>query len=223
MKKYYLWREIDEKVGAVIPADEVIEVIDAYDTPILVWGNIPGDKRWELEVPEEIQDLNPDDREGEVNAIVGEVGERVSGDFYEVPEGGCLAFDLKECFFFDTREAYIYRAYTYMKNTNLTYVVCWDEVEETRLEVVEKFCLDYQERWGSTDRTYGGVGQHANLWKVLVNDEKEWSGQVLIHFWSQWQGSELDQGYLLTKEEALEELAEHPEIEEIRVWLEGED
>ena len=34
-----------------------------------------------------------------------------------------------------------------------------------------------------------------------------------------WIGSEKDAGELVTAEEALEELENHPEIEEIREWL----
>ena len=36
------------------------------------------------------------------------------------------------------------------------------------------------------------------------------------------QGEELDEGFLLTEEEALELLRHHPEIDEIQAWLQEE-
>jgi hypothetical protein len=60
------------------------------------------------------------------------------------------------------------------------------------------------------------TGNHAMLEKVIIDDSRK---GLLWHEWSQWQGEELDEGFLLTEEEALELLKYHPEIDEIQAWL----
>lgn len=150
--------------------------------------------------------------------LVGSEGEFADGgqdEVYEVYD--CLAFDLGEYKFFNLAEVETFRAYGYHKGGNWTHKCLNPNTDtEYEFEILDTYNLDYQEKGpNSTDFTYGGMGEHAKLEKVREGDTE----YLLMHNWSQWQGSELDGGYLLTKEEALEELAEHPEFEEIREWL----
>jgi len=205
--------------GDIIPADKIEEAISLFEFSTIVWENIPGEKAGNLNerLPEGIEDLPEYDLEKVVNKIVGEEGERPQGidDIYPVMD--CLAFDLDERCFFDLGIVPTSPVYGYVRNGSWTYTVFNEAyMEQFEFEVVDSYNLDYQERPGSSDFTYGGMGNHARLEKVEDEDGEE---HLLQHFWSQWQGGELDRGYLLTKEEALQELAEHPEIEEIRAWL----
>ena len=109
-----------------------------------------------------------------------------------------------------------FKAFGYHNNSNWTHACLNPDTDtEFDFEVLDSYYLDYRENPNGTDFTYGGIGEHAKLEKV-----KEYENEyLLMHQWSQWQGSELDGGYLLDTDDALKELANHPEIEEIREWL----
>lgn len=204
--------------GDIIPADEIEEAISLFEFPIIVWEDVPGEKADELNarLPENIGDLTEYELEKLLDEIVGSEGERAHGvdDIYPVKD--CLSFDLNEGKFFDLGIVPTFPVHRYVRNSNWTYAVFdEDSMSQYEFEVVDFCNLDYQEK-GNTDFTYGGMGNHARLEKVRDVDGQ---GYLLKHFWSQWAGEELDCGYILTEEEALEELADHPEIKEIRAWL----
>jgi len=231
MRKILFWERTEADpyngyhYGDIIPAGKVEEAVSTFEFSFLVWEDIQGDRADDLNdrLPEDVKDLSEYELEKVVSEVVGAEGKTpyAPEDIYTPPAEGCLAFDLDECRFFDLGVVPTFPVYGYVRNSNWTYACFGEEhMLQYEFEVLDSYNLDYQERPGSTDFTYGGMGNHAKLEKVKDEDGDEY---LLMHLWSQWQGSELDQGYLLTKEEALEELAEHPEIEEIRVWLEGED
>jgi hypothetical protein len=205
--------------GAIIEdIEKVFDAVSTFEFNFMVWPKISGNKADELEVLEEMKDMDEYELREALTELVGSEGEFADGgqnEVYEVCD--CLAFDLREKCFFNLNEVETFKAYGYNKGGNWTVTYLNDNTDtEYEFEILDTYNLDYQEKGqNSTDFTYGGMGEHSKLHKVK-EDDKEY---LLMHNWSQWQGSELDGGYLLTKEEALEELAEHPEFEEIREWL----
>lgn len=223
MEKILFWEgnnKADGKhyFGVIIEdIDNVFEAVSTFYFKFMVWPKISSNKAEELEVPEEVKNMDEYELLEALTGIVGSEGERAHGtdDVFRVSD--CLAFDLDEREFFNLADVETFKVYGYHKNSNWTYV-CFDDtcMNEYEFEILDSYNLDYQEKGpNSTDFTYGGMGEHAKLEKVREGDTE----YLLMHNWSQWQGSELDSGYLLTKEEALEELAEHPEFEEILEWL----
>ena len=224
MEKILFWEkgekhlETGKYYGYVITEPtEVVEAVSTFEFPFMVWNEIPGSKAAELEIPGSAKDLSEYDLENLLNDLVGGEGKRAYGvgEIFEIG-AGCLAFDFNEKCFFNLNDVPSFKAYGYAKNSNWTYVCLDDDMVEYEFEVLDTYNLDYQEKGpNSTDFTFGGMGEHARLEKVREDDQE----YLLWHEWSQWSGDELDTGYLLTKEEALEALADHPEIDEIREWL----
>ena len=112
----------------------------------------------------------------------------------------------------------VQKTYTYFNNSNLTTIFLGDTETEYNLEIAATYNLDYIDyHRNNTNFEYGGLGNHALLHKVIIDDDEK---GLLWHEWSQWAGSELDTAHFVTVDEALEELANHPEIDEIRRMVE---
>lgn len=109
------------------------------------------------------------------------------------------------------------KTYSYFCNTNYTTISLGEDETEYELEITDSYNLDYL-HGNSTNFEYGGMGEHSILHKVIVDGDVN-DVRLFWQDWSQWQGSELDSGYFITVDEALDELENHPELEEITVWL----
>ncbi len=234
MEKKLLWLTGEKnpytgkEEGAYFPADETYEAVNVYDYPIRVWVDVPGIKAKELAIPSPIffeneeynrvADMGIDAAERFLDALVGVEGIGHSDEFY-APVADILAFAYDENEFSSLNDWLTVKCYDYTCNANLKTIVLdtdntYNYNEEIVIEVKDTYSLDI---WDGSNHYYPrkSTGNHAILEKVLADGEPA----LLWHEWSQWSGDELDTGYLLTKEEALEALKDHPEIDEIREWL----
>ena len=205
--------------GSIIDPEQVYDGVDLGNYRIRVWADVPGNK--EIKLPdiiiwqdEEYNTVNEIDWDHHIylDALVGAEGVDYSDTY--ISSDNILAFDYEENCFGNLNDFITVKCYNYFKNTNLTTVTADENTTEYNFEILDTYNLDYFKP-NSTNAEYGGMGEHAKLHKVKDGDQE----YLLMHNWSQWQGSELDSGYLLTESEALEELENHPEIEKIQEWL----
>lgn len=224
MSKLVFW-ENNEKTdgkyyGSIIPAGEVYDGVDLNNYTIRIWSDKPGNA--EIILPgtivfegEEYNTVSEIDwhREEYLDSLVGSEGTDYSDTYLEATD--CLAFDYYNNMFCNLADFVTVKCYDYLKNTNLTTVTADDNTTEYGFDVIDSYNLDYLENANSTNFEYGGTGEHAILRKVREGKQE----YLLMHLWSQWQGCELDTGYLLAVEEVLAELENHPEIDDIREWL----
>ena len=226
MEKMILWEMNQEDyegnpISYFIEADKIETGVYLADGNCRIWDTIPGKTEiaiptpviWEGEEYDNLHDMGTDSMIEYLDSLVG-VKSRWAKEGYE-PIDDCLGYDMDNRFFFDLNDCEQTKFYEYLSNTNYKTVVCGPDTTEYELEIVDSYTLDI---WDGSNHYYpkGSTGNHATLKKVVIDGKEK---GLLWHEWSQWQGSELDSGYLLTKEEALKELANHPEIEEIREWL----
>lgn len=223
MKKMILWESCERNpengkyFGKLLDPDNVFEGVSTFEFDFVMFPGVPGDKVVEYNLDFNADGLTEDEVLNILENIVGVAPEYPAGDY--VPVEDVLCFDLQELVFFDLKFCISETCYEYVKNNNLTTIV-YDENRDTQydLEVLDSYNLDILDDRGNSYYPYKSTGNHALLEKVRINDSEV---GLLWHEWSQWQGQELDEGFLITPEEALEMLAEHPEIEEITNWLKG--
>jgi hypothetical protein len=215
----------DRLTGALIDADEVYDAV--YVIFIRTWDNVSCDTKieipekiiWEDEEYNRLRDMSEHDLMAYLDSLVGQEGEYIINDYAQV--GDYLVFDYENYEFCSLNDWDTFKAYDYFCNSNSkTIYLESDEYgynEEYELEITDSYNLDYL-HGNSTNFEYGGMGEHAKLHKVIIDGDEN-DNRILWHEWSQWQGSELDSGCLLTVDEALDRLENHPELEEITVWL----
>jgi hypothetical protein len=221
MEKMILWESCERNpengkyFGKLLDPDNVFEGVSTFEFDFVMFPGVPGDKVVEYNLDFNADGLTEDEVLNILENIVGVAPEYPAGDY--VPVEDVLCFDLQELVFFDLKFCISETCYEYVKNSNLTTIV-YDENRDTQydLEVLDSYNLDILDDCSNSYYPYKSTGSHALLEKVRINDSEV---GLLWHEWSQWQGQELDEGFLITPEEALEMLAEHPEIEEITNWL----
>lgn len=216
--------------GALIDANQTYNAVYVGEQGARIWVKVAGDTRveipnlitWEDEEYNSLRDMDSDDLKTYLDSLVGQEGEEISD--YE-KQDNCLAFDYYNNEFANLTNWETYKCYDYFENTNPKTIVLDTDNEygyytEYELDIVDTYNLDYIDYVrNNTNFEYGGLGNHALLHKVIIDGATK---GLLWHEWSQWQGSELDMGSFITKEEALEQLENHPEIEEIEKWLKEE-
>ncbi len=234
MSKKLLWMGVKKfdtgkEEGAYFAADDVFEAVDTHEYPIRVWPGVPGDKAKELAIPspvifegeeyESIDDMYFDDVGRFLDSLVGIEGQDVSGEYYG-PIADMLVWDYSDKTFSNLDDWGTVKCYQYICNSNPKTIVLdtdndYSYNEEIEIEVLDTYTLDILDE--NMNRYYPrkSMGYHAILEKVLADGEPA----LLWHEWSQYSGDELDSGYLVSKDEALETLKDHPEIDEIREWL----
>jgi len=219
--------------GVLINAGETYEAVNTYDYPIRVWTNISGDKPESFKIPDKIkwddeefdtfkELMNYDINEAEkfLDFLTGSEGEEIVNEMYAI--SNILVFDYENQEFDNIDNWITVKCYDYVCNSNLKTITLdtdnnYGYNEEYELEITDTYNLDYLER-NNTNFEYGGMGNHALLHKVIIDGDKD-DNRILWHEWSQWQGSELDSGCLMSVEDILERLENHPELEEIKEWL----
>lgn len=219
------YKEEDGKYyGSIIPAEEVYNGVPVFNYTVRVWGTVPGNKEvelpklitWNGEQYDSLNDMDWEERGAYLDSLVGATGEDHTDTYIEAMN--VLGFDYENREFGSLSDDFITeKCHDYFKASNLTTVTADESITEYNFKIIDGYTLDYLEKPGNTNFEFGGMGNHATLEKVREEDGQEY---LLMHQWSQWQGSELDTGYLLTIDEALDELVDHPEIDEIREWLE---
>ena len=221
MKEKMLFWETGDK-GVIIDPDEVFDAVETFEFDFIYWA----EKYREIEFnKDDIKDMGKDEIEEYLNELVGKECQRVHEDYTSSED--LLCFDMDEKCFFNLEDVETIKAYGYFCNTNWTVVTLGESSTEYNFEILDTYNLDYLKP-NSTNWEYGGMGEHAKLQKVKEGDQE----YLLMHEWSQWQGSELDTGYLLTADETVEALSglyntdgeywdikPHPELEEIKEWL----
>lgn len=232
MEKKLLWLK-DEKdfegnyYSALIDANQIYDAVYVGDQGARIWVKVTGDTKveipnlitWEDEEYNSLSDMDSYDMRAYLDSLVGQEGEEISD--YE-KQDNCLAFDYYNNEFANLTNWETYKCYDYFENTNPKTIVLDTDNEygyctEYELDIVDTYNLDYIDyARNNTNFEYGGIGNHAFLHEVIIDGATE---GLLWHEWSQWQGSELDSGKLLTVDEALNELENHPEIEKIQEWL----
>jgi hypothetical protein len=226
MEKKVLWvgekNEEGRYVGALIDAGEVEYSVYLGCDYVLIWDEVDGKKaptipeniEWDGEEHGSIQEMDTETAREYLDSLVGSES-RTAGD-WEAADN-CLAYSFNEHEFGSPEDWETTKTHTYICNSNRKTIYLGEEESEYELEILDTYNLDYIDySRNETNREYGGRGEHAKLHKVRVDGGEE---GLLWHRWSQWQGNELDQGELVTKEEALEWLTDHPEYDEIVEWL----
>jgi hypothetical protein len=219
MEKLVLW-ESDYKdpvtgkfYGKLLNPVDIYEAVSTFEFRFIMFPDVPGDKASVFGLPEGYQDMGEDELIEALEELVGGKSQHASDDYVQTEN--ILCFDLYENQFFNLEDCETATCYSYFCNSNWI-TITFDEAHDTsiELEMLDTYSLDI---WDGSNHYYPrtSTGNHAILEKVLADEEPA----LLWHEWSQWSGSELDTGYLLTKEEALEALKDHPEIDEIREWL----
>lgn len=218
----------DRLTGALIDADQVYDAVYIESQGIRVWVEISGDTEikipeiiiWEDEEYKSLKDMDSNDMRDYLDSLVGQEGKEMSEEY--TASGNYLVFDYYNNEFANLSDWVTVKAYGYICNSNYKTITLdtdneYGYNEEYELEITDSYNLDYL-HGNSTNFEYGGMGEHAKLHKVIIDGDEN-DNRILWHEWSQWQGSELDSGCLLTVDEALDRLENHPELEEITVWL----
>lgn len=220
MEKLVLW-ESEEKnpetgkyYGNLLNPDDIYEAVSTFEFRFIMFPDVPGTKYSDITLPESCADMGEDELVEALENLVEAKSEYASDDYVKADNVLCFDLDTKE--FFSLEDCLTETCYSYLKNSNWT-TITFDEARNTsiELEILDKYNLDILDENSNFYYPRRSTGNHAILKKVLADGEPA----LLWHEWSQWSGSELDTGYLLTKEEALEALKDHPEIDEIREWL----
>jgi len=227
--------------GALIDAEEVYDAVYIDSPGIRAWvkvsGNteiqIPNPIKWEDEEYESLKDMDSYGMWNFLDSLVGQEGKEMSEEY--TPSENYLVYDYYNNEFSNFADWFTIKCYDYVCSSNHKTIALdidngYGYNKEYELEITETYNLDYL-RNNSTNFEYGGMGNHALLHKVIIDNDKD-DNRILWHEWSQWQGSELDTGYLLTAKEVLEALSglyntdgeywdikPHPELEEIKEWL----
>lgn len=232
-KKLVLWKRgnaVDfstgKPVGVLLDPDEIFEGVSTFEFNFVLFPGIPGSRV--VELPESFPDEDGFDIPLErmfvdelipyIEEILGVKAEYASDDF--VRSDGVLGFDLDSKTFFNLQFCTTVPCCEYICNSNLTTITFDDECDASyELEVISTYDLDILDENSNRYYPRKSTGNHAMLEKVIIDDSRK---GLLWHEWSQWQGEELDEGFLLAEEEALELLRYHPEIDEIQEWLQEE-
>jgi len=232
-KRLVLWErghtadlDTGKPVGVLLDPDEIFEGVSTFEFNFVLFPGIPGNRV--VELPESFPDEDGFDIPLErmfvdelipyIEEILGVKAEYASDDF--VRSEDVLGFDLDSKTFFNLQFCTTIPCHEYVCNSNLTTITFDDECETWYdLEVIGAYDLDILDENSNRYYPRRSTGHHALLEKVIIDDSRK---GLLWHEWSQWQGEELDEGFLLTEEEALELLRYHPEIDEIQAWLQEE-
>lgn len=231
MKNLTLWEKFGEaqRSGALMMTKDIYQAIvfNPSGDNHLVWETVPFSdgfkgpawgKDWDGRI-QRFEDLDIDEKEAALDALVGSESKHYTDEIIALAD--CLAFDLSTGEFWNLADAYstVYPAYTYLENTNEKTITLDQEQGDVAYEVVtgDEYNLDCADNNGNLE--YGGRGEHAVLYKLKSLDGKP-TDMLLIQYWSQWQGAELDSGELLSKADALEKLCDHDDIRSIQDWLE---
>lgn len=232
MKKMILWESCERNpengkyFGKLLDPDEIFEGVSTFEFNFVLFPGIPGNRV--VELPESFPDEDDFDIPLErmfvdelipyIEEILGVKAEYASDDF--VRSEDVLGFDLDSKTFFNLQFCTTIPCHEYVCNSNLTTLTFDDECDTWYdLEVISTYDLDILDENSNRYYPRKSTGHHALLEKVIIDDSRK---GLLWHEWSQWQGEELDEGFLLTEEEALELLRYHPEIDEIQAWLQEE-
>lgn len=237
MEKKVLWVGLEKDwkgrhTGALIDASEVVDSVYLGEDHVLVWDEVDGKSVptipativWDGEEYSGIQDMDRYEAKKYLDSLVGEES-RTAGD-WEAADN-CLVYSFNDYEFCSLSDWETTKTHTYICNSNRKTIYLGEEESEYELEILDTYNLDYIDySRNKTNYEFGGMGKHAKLHKIRL-DGKD-SDLLLWHEWSQWQGSELDSGELVTKDEALDRLVwldgggqeeRHPEYDEIVEWL----
>lgn len=239
MGKKILWATEEKDyegnhIGCLLDPKKVQTGVYLADGNVRIWDSVPGNQEpnipkkiiWNEEKYEKISEMDTDDAIAYLDSLVG-AESRWAKEGFE-PVANCLVYDMDNNYFNSLADCETGEFYEYLSNTNWKTISLGPNDTEYELEIIDTFNLDYLEN-NNTNFEFGGMGNHALLHKVLIDGKEK---GLLWHEWSQWQGSELDTGFLLTADEALEKLvwrrfdgdeAKHPEYEEIEAWLKREE
>lgn len=233
MEKKFVWIKNQDagynrkNEGYYITESEISLVAAVNPCDVRTWSNVPGNK--EIKLPEIIINSDGDEMSFRtldyyekvkyLDKLVGNEGEDCNDDD-GVPAINCLAFDYDCNEFFSPADLDTYKQYKYWDGSNWKVIELnpdYDTEYEIELKDESSYNLDV---WDGNNSTWGGRFEHAYLKKIAKVDNEE-SNSVLWVSWSQWQGS-VDMAEIMTVDELFERLTEeeHPEIEEIKSWLE---
>lgn len=227
--------------GALIDTDQVYDGVNLYDDSIRAWVKVPGNTKivipekiiWDGEEYDSITDMDRYNLENYLDSLVGQEGQNFSDEYVSNEDYLIWGYNYNE--FANLADWFTVKCYDYIENTNhKTITLDTDNNhgynEENELEITDTYNLDYLQN-NNTNFEYGGQGNHALLHKVIIDGDKD-DNRILWHEWSQWSGSELDMGCLMSVEDVLKRLSGlynkevecwvsnlHPELEEITVWL----
>lgn len=217
--------------GCLIDAADVENsVYLGYDL-VRIWDAIPGSQEptipavieWDGERYDSIREMYDDYAIAYLDSLVG--AESRAAQNWE-PAERVLAYSFDEHSFGSPADWEITKTYTYFKNSNRTTIYLGGHDTEYEIGIIDSYNLDFIDyARNSTNCEFGGLGNHAILHKVRVDGEP--SDLLLWHEWSQWAGSELDTGELVTTTEALSRLVwlryceeeKHPEYDDIAAWI----
>lgn len=151
--------------------------------------------------------------------IVGDVGEDYCEEYIEVKKG--LAYDYNNKLFFSLDDLEPLKAYSWWNGSNMVQYVLDDYLGsdyQLQVELTDSFDLDV---WDGSNNYWPSKAEHAILYKMAPTEditEEEVRTMVLLETWTQFQDDH-PVGELLTHEEVLERVRNHPELEEIQKWL----
>jgi len=216
--------------GVLIDAEDVYNAVCVIS--IRVWSDVSGNTKieiperivWEDEEYNRLRDMGEHDLMDYLDSLVGQEGQDSINE--HVNSNDCLVFDYESYEFSNLEDWDTYKAYDYFCNSNSKTIYLESDGygynEENKLEITSTYILDYIDyARNKTNFEYGGTGEHAKLHKVVIDGDKD-DNRILWHEWSQWQGSELDMGCLMSIEDVLDRLENHPELEAITEWLRKE-
>lgn len=204
----------------LIDADDIYEVADIYH--IQVWENVPATQAERMRgkmrsTPQE----DDENLEEYLDRVVGEEGDIYLEDYVSPGLLTHLVFDHAATDFTGPSDYIVLKAYSYWDGSNHQEIVLDDyyaeDGHEILIETTESYDLDI---FDGMNRYWLAEFDHASVWKLAATEDVPESGKVLLEFWTQWQGIH-PTGVILSREEVLEYLEnhEHPELEEIREWL----
>jgi hypothetical protein len=226
MEKKVLWIGTDCCGSLIDAADVKTSVYLGYDH-VRIWDSIPGSQEptipavieWDGEEYADIRDTCYDYAVAYLDSLVG-AESRVAQDWE--PATDVLAYSFQENSFGSLSDWGTAPTYTYFCNSNHKVEYLQEDQTEYEIDILDTYNLDYARN--KTNREFGGIGEHAKLHKIRLDGEP--SDLLLWHEWSQWAGSELDTGELVTVAEALSRLRwldysgeRHPKYEEIESWI----
>jgi hypothetical protein len=214
--------------GMLIEADQISQMIDAYDWSCRLWEGTP---YREITIPEtvlidgesaEFEGLDSYELMEALDQIVGEAGEDHQDCYFQVPTS-CLGWDYYNKKFFDPSGLDTVGVYEWHDGSNWKQEAAGEDTVYYGIEIVDTYDLDC---WDGNNTVYSGVGEHANVHKIILDGDAG-TNLVLWEDWSQWEGNH-PMGELMTPDEVIARLEEdysrgsHPEMAKIARWLKVE-
>ena len=202
--------ELYKELGLLIDQDEV-----SWVHPAAEWqGNLYGvDGATEDDLPD-LNDINisdADDVADVAKAVKAATGYKIDG----IHTGGCaqgeyvddsqgyyeVVYDHLGKDFRLISEMETLPLYLYWDGSNWKHIWLPDPDAVVEVDVEEMASLD---RWDGYSLTYGGVGCHAEYYKISRLNGEPVDDKVLLRYWSQWDGDQ-PSGEIISEEE-LEEI-----------------